>query len=104
MSFDVVLVLYELSIEMAQPSDASSSLHQQTKASCLPSSACRQELKKELNILLLGESGVGKSTWINRFANYMVHSSLKAAERHGLFPVPLKFELTRESMIKRRLY
>ena len=40
-------------------------------------------------MLLIGESGVGKSTWINAFANYCMFPSLDQAVRNGgLFPVP----------------
>ena len=38
---------------------------------------------KELNILLMGESGVGKSTWVNGFANYLAFATLKEAEANG---------------------
>ncbi|KAJ6255890.1 hypothetical protein Dda_9349 [Drechslerella dactyloides] len=36
----------------------------------------------ELNILVLGESGVGKSTWINAFVNYLAHDTLYDALDH----------------------
>lgn len=36
----------------------------------------KAEPLEELNILILGRSGVGKSTWINAFVNYLLHPSL----------------------------
>ena len=35
---------------------------------------------RKLNILLLSETGIGKSTWINGFANYLKYSNLDEAE------------------------
>ena len=77
----------------SRSSGASHRLDNQTEAFVLPGSASCSEHKKELNILLLSETRVGKSTAIDGFANYMTYSSLEAAERHGMFPVPLMFEL-----------
>lgn len=55
------------------------------KLSCLFNSlllnlkALANNRKEDVNILILGETGVGKSTWINGIANYEKHKTLKDA-------------------------
>ena len=43
--------------------------------------------KDDVNILILGETGVGKSTWINGIANYATHDSLEDAMNDPEFTV-----------------
>ena len=49
-----------------------------------------------VNILLLGESGVGKSTFINAFVNYLVFDSLKEVElsKQPVVLMPVSFLIT----------
>jgi len=51
--------------------------------------------KKEINILILGETGVGKSTWVNAFANYVMYGNLQEAEREEIIClIPSSFTMT----------
>lgn len=47
--------------------------------------------KEKVVILILGETGVGKSTWINGIANYLKHDSLPNAIDAGEFTVLVPF-------------
>lgn len=66
---------------------SNSSVHTQTMASGLRDTTLNVWLNlqpfKEMNILILGETGVGKSTWINAFINHLTFESLQEAERNN---------------------
>jgi GTPase SAR1 family protein len=51
--------------------------------------------KKDINVLLLGESGVGKSTFINAFVNYLTFDSLEqAVTGKPVVLIPVSFLIT----------
>lgn len=45
----------------------------------------KPEETNDLNILLLGETGIGKSTFINSIANYIHHHDLDEAMQEDLY-------------------
>ncbi|CAH1154068.1 unnamed protein product [Phaedon cochleariae] len=50
--------------------------------------------KTDINILLLGETGVGKSTFINSVANYLTYADLKKAKNENLLVlIPTEFSM-----------
>ncbi|CAF5081592.1 unnamed protein product, partial [Rotaria sp. Silwood1] len=57
-------------------------------------SSARPKSDGSINILLLGESGVGKSTFINAFVNYLKFDKLKAAEKNPIVLIPVSFIMT----------
>lgn len=53
------------------------------------------EIKEEYNLLLLGATGVGKSTFINAFVNYVKYKTLEEAKKGGIQSViPTSFTVT----------
>ena len=52
-------------------------------------------MTSEFNFLVLGQTGTGKSTWINSIANYLTYASMEEAldAKHPICLIPSKFTL-----------
>ncbi|CAG2109583.1 unnamed protein product, partial [Medioppia subpectinata] len=68
------------------------------RSNVVPAMNCEKvSRKKEITIVLLGESGVGKSTFINALVNYLSYESLNAANGQPICIIPICFTLTNPS-------
>ena len=65
----------------------------------------KQNPKPEFNILILGPTGVGKSTWINSIVNYMTFTTLKEAKQQEklLSLIGGSFYITDSNYISRKI-
>ena len=77
-------------------SNISHGVHFEKGSSKTESDVKKLEETEEKNILILGETGVGKSTWINGIRNYLEFENLDDAVKNGapIALIPSKFTYT----------
>ncbi|CAF2007052.1 unnamed protein product [Rotaria magnacalcarata] len=63
----------------------------------------QQEYEDIMDILLLGETGVGKSTFINGFVNYLKYNKLEEAEKNPIVLIPVSFFITTDNDFEEHL-
>ncbi|CAF5148898.1 unnamed protein product, partial [Rotaria sp. Silwood1] len=91
------MLLSEQENERNRNSQCSSSSSTKTQASNAPTATLSvpPPTNEIINILLLGESGVGKSTFINAFVNYLTFETLNKAEQgKPVVLIPVSFLMT----------
>uniref|UniRef100_A0A914P8P6 AIG1-type G domain-containing protein n=1 Tax=Panagrolaimus davidi TaxID=227884 RepID=A0A914P8P6_9BILA len=91
--------LVSLPLELRAVQTQVSNVTQQRNDWLQESSKLGKSNKKSINILVLGQTGVGKSTWINAFANYLTYGTLEEAiaAEAPVCVIPTKFSLFDEN-------
>uniref|UniRef100_A0A1I7XYZ6 G domain-containing protein n=1 Tax=Steinernema glaseri TaxID=37863 RepID=A0A1I7XYZ6_9BILA len=62
-----------------------------------------EEIKcEEINVILMGETGAGKSTWIDAIFNYVLFETLDEAVEHNQLEIPIPTHFLIEDDDKKR--
>ncbi len=63
-----------------------------------------RSVKREINVLLFGTTGVGRSTFINAFANYLLNDTLEQALNDKIqVPIPFSFSFTDRDTLEEQM-